>query len=145
MLRKSTPVLIVERIEPVIAFWQKLGLRPTTQVPDDTAGDGRLAFVILAGEGVEVMYQTVASVQADLQASTQVKEAFPSRPQQTCLFIEVSDLAGIEAQLQGEKIVMPRRTTFYGMAETAYAEPCGNIMVFAQHVAPGEQGTQQDS
>jgi len=137
ILRKSTPVLVVERIEPAIAFWTKLGLQPTTQVPDDKAGDGRLAFVILAGEAVEVMYQTVASVQADLQASTTLQDAFPSRPQQVCLFIEVSDLADIEARLEGEKLVMPRRTTFYGMAETAYAEPCGNIAVFAQRVAQG--------
>ena len=25
-LHKATPVLIVDRIEPVVAFWQKLGL-----------------------------------------------------------------------------------------------------------------------
>jgi hypothetical protein len=134
ILCKSTPVLVVERIEPVITFWEKLGLRLSTQVPDEKAGDGRLAFVILAAGGVEVMYQTVASVQADLQASFVVQDAFASRPQQTCLFIEVSDLAGVEARLAGEKLVMPRRTTFYGMDETAYAEPCGNIAVFAQRV-----------
>jgi hypothetical protein len=134
MLRKSTPVLMVDRIEPAIPFWEKAGLRLTTQVPDEQAGDGRLAFVILAADGIEVMYQTVASVMADLKATASVKEAFPSGPQQGCLFVEVSDLAGIEARLQGEKIVVPRRTTFYGMAETAYVDGCGNIIVFAQPV-----------
>lgn len=137
MLRKSTPVLIVERIEPALAFWEKLGLKVTTQVPDEQAGDGRLAFVILAAEGIEVMYQTVRSVQADLQASAAVKDAFPSQPQSTCLFIEVSDLAGVEARLQEEQLIMPRRTTFYGMAESAYREPSGNIIVFAQPVTAG--------
>lgn len=48
------------------------------------------------------MYQTVASVQPDLQAGTPVVEAFPSRPQPACLFMEVSDLAGMEARLEGE-------------------------------------------
>jgi hypothetical protein len=136
LIRKSTPVLIVERIEPVIPFWEKLGLTLTTQVPEDAEGGGRLAFVILAGEGIELMYQTVASVQADLQAKAAVKEAFPSHPQQTCLFIEVSDLAGVEERLKGEKLVLPRRTTFYGMAETGYLEPGGSVVVFAQPVAP---------
>lgn len=137
VLRKSTPVLVVDRIEPAIPFWQKVGLQLTTQVPDEKAGDGRLAFVILAADGVEIMYQTVDSVQADLQASSMVSDAFPSRPQQTCLFIEVSDLAGVEARLHGEKLVMPRRTTFYGMSETGYTEPCGNVVVFAQHMEKG--------
>jgi len=50
LLRKATPVLIVDRIEPVLPFWTKLGLTATTEVPDQNATDGRLAFVILAGE-----------------------------------------------------------------------------------------------
>jgi hypothetical protein len=132
LLRKSTPVLVVERIEPVIPFWTKLGVLPTTQVPDEAATDGRLAFVILACEGIEIMYQTLASVQADLVKLSIVKEAFPSTPQQTCLFVEVSRLAEVEEKLKGERLVMPRRTTFYGMAETGYAEPCGNLVIFAE-------------
>jgi hypothetical protein len=135
IVRKLTPVLIVDRIEPAIPFWEKIGLALTVQVPDEAAGDGRLAFVILAADGIEVMYQTLSSVQADLQAKAAVQDAFPSRPQQTCLFIEVSDLADIETRLKGDKLVLPRRTTFYGMAETGYLEPCGNVVVFAQPVA----------
>lgn len=43
-VKKLTPVLFVERIEPVIAFWtQHLGFIKTVEVPE---GD-RLAFVIL--------------------------------------------------------------------------------------------------
>jgi hypothetical protein len=47
VLRKSTPVLGVDRIEPVVLFWKKLGLMPTTEVPDTKANDRRLAFVLL--------------------------------------------------------------------------------------------------
>jgi hypothetical protein len=133
ILRKSTPVLVVERIEPAIPFWAKLGVKPHTEVRDQAAGDDRLAFVILAADGIEIMYQTVASIQADLAAVASEKEAFPDRPQQTTLFIEVSELADVDARLKGEKVIMPRRKTFYGMAETGYLAPCGNIVVFAQH------------
>lgn len=135
VLRKATPVLIVDRIEPIVPFWTKLGVAAATQVPDANASDGRLAFVILAAEGIEVMYQTSASVKEDLLKSASVKEAFRTGPQQTTLFVEVSRLAEVEAQLRDEKLIMPRRTTFYGTTEVAYADPAGNIIVFAEHHA----------
>lgn len=139
-LRKATPVLVVDRIESVIPFWKKLGVMPTTQVPDGTATDGRLAFVILAAEGVELMYQTTASIQDDLFKSASVKEAFRSGPQQTTLFVEVSRLTEVESKLGGERLIMPRRTTFYGSTELGYTDPAGNIVVFAEHHAAQSSG-----
>jgi len=135
VIRKATPVLIVDRIEPVIPFWKKLGVGAVTEVPDQNAGDGRLAFVILAVEGLEIMYQTIASIKEDLLKSASVKEAFRTGPQQTTLFVEVSRLAEVESQLRDEKLIMPRRTTFYGSTEVGYADPAGNIIVFAEHHA----------
>ena len=132
VLRKATPVLVVDRIEPVLPFWKKVGLTAATEVPDEAAGDGRLAFVILAGEGIEVMYQTVASIKADLLKSASVKEAFRTDPQQTTLYVEVGDLATVESQLRGERLVMPKRTTFYGTTELGYTEPAGNIVIFSE-------------
>jgi hypothetical protein len=133
ILRKATPVLVVDRIEPVVTFWEKLGLTPRVAVPDQAAEDGRLGFVILATEGTEIMYQTAASVRGDLLKSASVKEAFRTDPQQTILFVEVNRLSHIETQLRGERLVMPRRTTFYGTTEVGYADPAGNIVVFAEH------------
>jgi hypothetical protein len=136
-LRKATPVMVVDRIEPVIPFWKKLGVIPTTEVPDGTATDGRLAFVILAADGIEIMYQTVASIKDDLIRSASVKEAFATDAQQTMLFIDVSELTEVERKLRGERLVMPRRTTFYGSTELGYTDPAGNVVVFAEHhVAP---------
>ena len=48
VVHKSTPVLTVDRIEPAVQFWKKLGLMPTTAVPDTQANDGRLAFVFIS-------------------------------------------------------------------------------------------------
>ena len=127
-LQKVTPVLVVEKIEPVIQFWKKLGVIPVTEVP---SADG-LAFVIFSTAGVEIMYQSIASVQEDLVAAASVKEAFLLGSQQTTLYIEVSDLADVESRLKGEKLILPRRKTFYGATEVAYAEPAGNIIVFAE-------------
>jgi hypothetical protein len=135
VLRKATPVLIVERIEPILAFWSKLGLAPTTEVPDGNATDGRLGFVILAADGIEIMYQTIASSKEDLLKSASAKDAFRTDPQQVTLFVEVSQLAEVERLLRDEKLIMPRRTTFYGTAEVGYADPAGNIVVFAEHAS----------
>jgi len=128
-VQKVTPVLVVEKIEPVVSFWKKLAVPPTTEVPS-SAGDG-LVFAIFSAAGVEIMYQTAASVQEDLVGAASVKEAFRPGPQQSTLYIEVGNLADVESRLQGEQLVMPRRTTFYGATEVAYADPAGNIIVFA--------------
>ena len=81
------------------------------------------------------MYQTIASIREDLSKAASVKEAFPATPQQTMLFIEVTQLTQVENQLRGERLIMPRRTTFYGSTEVGYADPAGNVIVFSEHQA----------
>ena len=53
MFKKLSPVFVVEKIEPCLGFWQRLGFEKTVEVPH---GDG-LGFVILAAGPVEVMYR----------------------------------------------------------------------------------------
>ena len=57
-MKKLTPVIMVDAIEPCIPFWERLGFAKTAEVPE---GD-RLGFVILVKDSVEVMYQTHESV-----------------------------------------------------------------------------------
>jgi hypothetical protein len=61
-LKRISPVLMVTRIEPCLAFWEALGFDRTTDVPH---GD-HLGFVILEKNGLEVMYQTKDSVAGDV-------------------------------------------------------------------------------
>ncbi len=121
-MKKLTPVLYVEEIEPALPFWERLGFAQTTSVPD---GD-RLGFVILESGPVEIMYQTRASVQGDVPelASTPVGGAF--------LFIEVADLDAVAGALGDTAPIVPRRTTFYGADELIVREPGGNVVTFAQ-------------
>lgn len=126
-ISKLTPVLMVDAIEPVLDFWVKrLGFTKTTEVPHE----GRLGFVILEKDGIEVMYQTKASVAADIAplASSPMKGTF--------LFFQVDDLDAIEKALMGITPIVPRRTTFYGAEELIVREPAGNAVTFAQF-APG--------
>lgn len=132
ILLKSTPVLMVDRIEPVLGFWQRLGVGKVMDVPEGEGAEARLGFAILAGPGIEVMYQTVTSVVADLVASAGDRGAFRTSAQQGYLFVEVASIAGVERLMQGERLVMPFRTTFYGAKELAYDDGAGNIVIFAE-------------
>jgi catechol 2,3-dioxygenase-like lactoylglutathione lyase family enzyme len=125
-VKKLSPVLMVESIEPCIDFWTRLGFEKATEVPHEN----HLGFVILAKDGIEVMYQTKASVAADVPpvAASPMKGSF--------LFIEVSDLNAVEKALKGVTPVVPRRKTFYGADELIVREPAGNTVTFAQF---GEQ------
>ena len=61
-VKRITPVLYVQEVEPCVEFWVKrLRFQKTVEVPD---GD-RLGFVILQKESVEVMYQSFASAEKD--------------------------------------------------------------------------------
>ena len=126
-LKGLTPVLVVPAIEPVLDFWvDRLGFKKTTEVPHE----GRLGFVMLERDEVEVMYQTTASVAADVPplAGTPQRGSY--------LYIQVDDLDAVAKALQGVKPVVPRRKTFYGADELIVREPAGNIVTFSQ-VAQG--------
>ncbi|HET7565918.1 MAG TPA: VOC family protein [Gemmatimonadaceae bacterium] len=123
-IRKLTPDLFVEEIEPCIAFWRdRLGFQVVAEVPE---GD-RLGFAILSNGEVELMYQTWESLENDVPGVTR-KTAGRS----TGLFIEVSDLDAIARALEGVDHAFPRRRTFYGMDEIGVREPGGHIVIFAQ-------------
>ena len=125
-MKKLTPVIMVDAIEPCIPFWERLGFTKTAEVPE---GD-RLGFVILAKDTVEVMYQTHESVEKDAPGL-----APSSRGTGAALFIEVTDVESVERALAGLQIVVPRRKTFYGMDEIGVREPGGHVVMFAQPIA----------
>ncbi len=122
VMKKLTPTVYVEAIEPVLPFWEeRLGFERTAEVPE---GD-RLGFVILQRDGAQVMYQTRESVEKD------VPEVASTPMGGSLLFVEVSDLDAVAEALKGIEYVVPRRTTFYGADEIIVREPAGNVVTFA--------------
>lgn len=123
---KITAVLIVEAIEPCLAFWMgRLGFEKTVEVPE---GD-RLAFAILQKGGTELMFQTRESVAKD------VPQMVPGLTGQGIgLFIEVPDFDDLLAKVAGLQVVMPERLAFYGMREIVVREPGGFAVCFASRV-----------
>lgn len=126
-VKRITPVLLVNEIEPVIPFWvDRLGFAKTIEVPD---GD-KLGFVTFQKGSVEVMYQTYSSVEKDAPPPM----AAAARKGPTYLYIEVDNFDAVLAAMKDVKIVMPVRTAFYGMKEFSVQEPGGHFITFAQPV-----------
>jgi uncharacterized glyoxalase superfamily protein PhnB len=124
-LKQLTPVLIVEAVEPCIKFWtDRLGFEVTNQVPGP---DGKLIFASVQKAGIEIMYQTRASV-----ISEQPGSAGELMGHSVALFITVGDLDTVAKALEGAPVVKPRHETFYGSTEIYVREPGGNTVGFAQ-------------
>lgn len=123
-MRKLTPVLYVDAIEPCLPFWERLGFGTVLTAPEGA----KIGFVILAQGGVEIMYQTRENLAHDIPALA--GQAFgPS-----VLFIEVASLADlddVEARLGDAPRVIPRRHASYGVEEIWTRDPAGHVIAFA--------------
>jgi hypothetical protein len=125
-MKKLTPVIVVEAIEPVLPFWRdRLGFAVNLEVPLED----RLGFVILQQGGTELMYQSRASIEADVSVMRRDDGT------RTILFIEVGDVREVERQLAGIEQLVPMRQTFYGSTEFWVRAPCGTPVGFAQFPA----------
>jgi uncharacterized glyoxalase superfamily protein PhnB len=126
-MKKLTPILVVDAIEPCLGFWtERLDFARTAEVPQ---GD-RLGFVILAKDGVEVMYQTHDGIAADVPSVAESGAGTRS-----LLFIEVADVHDVARRLEGVEVVVPMRKTFYGAEEIFVRAPCGTVVGFAEFAA----------
>ena len=130
-MKKITPLITVEAVEPCLAFWTALGFEVTAQVPhEDTVG-----FAMLGHGDLVIMYQSRASVQADLGESGAPAGMAEEMARSTVtLFIEVDDLDDVIAALDEADVLVPRRQTFYGMDELFVRAPCGTVVGFAARV-----------
>lgn len=123
MIFSITPVVVVDDVEPCAQFWQKLGFERAAEVPHGNS----LGFVALVGDGIELMYQSLDSVKADNAAMGEVLRTGGSS-----LFVEVPDLNAAVMAVSGAPVVVPERTTFYGMREVGVLDPGGNLVLLAQ-------------
>ena len=126
-VKKITTILFAEEIEPCIRFWTvRMGFQKTVEVPE---GD-KIGFAILEKNGVELMYQSFASVDKDNEATGKV-----ARKGISFLYIEVVDVNAAQEAIRGAEIVMPMRTTFYNAKEFGVKDPAGHYIIFAQQNA----------
>ncbi len=126
-LQTLAPVLIVDAVEPCVDFWAtNLGFAKDNEVPGP---DGKLIFASVKKDGVEIMYQTRASVIADSPS-----QAAELAGHSVALFLTVASLADLDAVEQAiaaAPLVKARHKTFYGSTELYVREPGGNVVGFA--------------
>ena len=123
-VRKITSVLLVDEVEPCVKFWkERMGFEVAIEVPEGN----KIGFVSLQKAGVELMYQSYASVEKD---SSFLVQGYAKGP--TFLYIEVDSLDDVMAATKGARVAMPERKTFYGAREIGVKDPAGHILTFAQ-------------
>ena len=127
LVSRLTPVIFVDRVEPCLHFWtERLGFARVAEVPGP---DGKPQFAMLVRDGVEVMYQTWAALEAESPAA-----ASTARGHSVSLFVEVADLDQVDRAFSGIPRVVERHKTFYGMDEFSVREPGGAVVTFAMKV-----------
>lgn len=125
MFKQLTPVMVVDQVEPCLDFWvTRLGFTKVHEVPGT---DGKVMFASAEKDGIEVMYQTRASVIEDHPGSRDELNGHS-----IVLFLTVDNLDEIEKAVAGAPVVKPRHQTFYGSTEIYVREPGGNMVGFAQ-------------
>jgi uncharacterized glyoxalase superfamily protein PhnB len=130
-VKKITPILFAEELEPCIQFWtEQIGFQKTVEVPEGN----KVGFVLLEKDGLELMYQSFASAEKDNAATGIAVRKGPS-----FLYIEVADLDAALTATEGAEIVMPVRTTFYHSKEFGIKDPVGHYLIFAQQGAALEK------
>lgn len=120
-IKKVTPLLVVDRIEQSLGFYEKLGYRAVISVPHEE----HLGFVLLAQGDSQIMLQTRHSLAVDLPAISSAGAA-------SLLYIDVESLDDALAAAAGSEIVVPPRTTFYGAKEAFVRDASGHIVAFAE-------------
>ncbi len=124
MVKRITAVLFAEELEPCIKFWvERLGFKKTIEVPEGN----KIGFAVLQKGEVELMYQSYASADKDIQSVSQLVRKSP-----TFLYVEVENLDEIIHAIKGAEVVLPMRTTFYGAREIGIKDPAGHFITFAQ-------------
>ena len=124
-IKRLTPVLMVEEIEPSLPFWvDRLGFEKTAEVPE---GD-KLGFVMLNRGEVQIMLQSRAGQLKDNAALAKG----PFANDGVMLFMEITGFDEWLPKLEGLEVVVPERNTFYGAREIGVRAPSGIIVVLAE-------------
>jgi uncharacterized glyoxalase superfamily protein PhnB len=130
-MKKISPIIAVDEIEPCLLFWTGLGFEVTAEVPHED----KIGFAMLHAGDVDLMYQSRASIAADLESSgapTGLADELAGST--TTLFVEVESVDDVLENLEDAEVVVPRRQTFYGMDEIFVRAPCGTLVGFAARV-----------
>jgi hypothetical protein len=125
-ISRATPVLFVDRVEATRDFFTKVGFTVLFDVPEQ-GSEGRLGFVGLEKDGVQVMIETRGNANEGHALREITRES-----RRAVVFIEVDNLDAVITALASEPALVERHQTFYGADEISFMEPGGNVVTFAR-------------
>ena len=125
MLKKLTPNLMVEDVARTLTFYREaLGFETLTTLPEQEPFD----FAIVQRDGVELMFQSRASLSDNVPALT----GTPIGASQT-FYIEVTGIRDLYESLRNKvEIVVDLHDTFYGTQEFYFRDLNGYILSFSE-------------
>lgn len=130
-VKRITPILFVEEVEPCVEFWvERMGFEKAAEVPEGN----KIGFAMLQKGSVELMYQSYASADKDVGAISQAVRKGPS-----FVYVEVDNLDETISAIKNAEVVMPVRSTFYGSKEIGIKDPAGHFVTFAQFGAASQK------
>lgn len=125
-MNKLVPNIMVENVKETLAFYQEvLGFTIAATSPK---GEGPYDWASIKNEGVELMFQSRASLGAELPA-LQDKPIGGS----LTFYIDVEDVQALHERVQRRaEVVQDMQTTFYGAREFGILDNNGFILVFGE-------------
>jgi len=82
---------------------------------------------MLQRDNAPVMYQSFASIEADIPGMID-----PAKGSVTTIYLRLTGLDEIKAQLLAGDVVQEERLTFYGAREIFVRAPCGTTVGFSE-------------
>lgn len=124
-LSRLTPNLMVEDVNATVAFYRDvLGFDLVTSVPES----GALDWALVRRDTVDVMFQSRASLAADLP---QFRDRSPGGA--LTFYIDLEGIDALYAQVAGRgAVVKDLATTFYGTREFTMEDCNGFLLTFAE-------------
>jgi uncharacterized glyoxalase superfamily protein PhnB len=120
-----SPNIFVNDINAAIKFYQQLGFKVITTVPEQ----GDFVFVMMACGTVTFMFQTFESLGSELPAISRHNGG------SLLLYIQIKEIARFYDKVKAEMtVVKPLEKTFYGATEFSIVDLNGYILTFAEFV-----------
>lgn len=139
MSTSLTPNLMTENVNETIQFYCdrlgfqfQMGLPLSTEKPlREFSPDIPLQFAMINRNGTMLMLQSRASLAEECERFTNMPVAAS-----TTFYLEMDDLDTVLAKLDDDvQIVVPERTTFYGMRELWILDNNGYVITLAKKAA----------
>ncbi len=126
MLKKLTPNLIVDDVNATVKWYQDiLGCFEVVVTDPDK---GKLNWVLMSCEDVEIMFQSKDSIAKSVEGLTN-----SGNGGNVIIYIELEYLKGLRKRIKGKvEVVKDIHTTTYGIQEFAIRDCNGFILVFAE-------------